>query len=192
LERTPLRILYAGRPLYWKGLHFVIQAYSHILQKYPDIEFNVSGPGNIEWAKTIAGKHGVLNKINWLGKVEKSALENLYKTSDILTFPSLREAGGAVAIEALSYSLPVLCLDLGGPCQIVNKEWGMVVETRNKNQSDLVKDIADIILGFCQSRDRLVTMRENSRKEVGKYSMNRIVERIYNNPLVIGASGYNK
>jgi glycosyltransferase involved in cell wall biosynthesis len=190
--KTPLRILYAGRPIYWKGLHFVIQAYSHVLQKCADIEFNVLGPGSNEWAKTVAAKHGVLNKINWLGKVDASTLEHLYKTSDILTFPSLREAGGAVALEALSYSLPVLCLDLGGPCQIVNNEWGIVVVTQNKTQSDLVKDIASKIIDFYHSRDKLKSMKENSLKEAGKYSMSRIVERIYNNPLVIAASGNNK
>jgi glycosyltransferase involved in cell wall biosynthesis len=189
--KTPLRILYAGRPIYWKGLHFVIQAYSHVLQKYADIEFNVSGPGSNEWAKTVAARHGVLNKINWLGKVDKPTLEQLYKTSDILAFPSLREAGGAVAIEALSYSLPVLCLDLGGPCQIVNNEWGVVVLTQNKTQSDLVKDIAGNIIDFYHARDKLKRMKENSLKEVGKYSMRSIVERIYKNPLVVTASENN-
>lgn len=186
--KTPLRILYAGRPIYWKGLHLVIQAYSQVIQKYADIEFNVSGPGSNEWAKTVAAKHGVLNKINWLGKVDKPTLVQLYQTSDILTFPSLREAGGVVAIEALSYSLPVLCLDLGGPCQIVNNEWGIVVETQHKTQSALVKDIAGKILEFYHARDKLKRMKEKSLQEVGKYSMSRIVARIYNNPLVVAAS----
>ncbi|MGV3502905.1 MAG: glycosyltransferase family 4 protein [Adhaeribacter sp.] len=184
---APLRMLYAGRPVYWKGLHFVIAAYARVLQKYPDTEFHVSGPGDPAWAKTVAARHGVLHKINWLGKVDKARLEDLYQTSDLLAFPSLREAGGAVAIEALSYSLPVLCLDLGGPAQVVNSKWGIVVPTRNKTQLDLIQDIADEISGLYQAPDKLRRMRENTREEAGKYAMDRIVARIYQNPLVVAA-----
>jgi glycosyltransferase involved in cell wall biosynthesis len=185
--KSPLKILYAGRPLYWKGLHFVIAAFAQIRQQYSDVEFNVIGSGNNKWAKAVAARYGVLHTINWLGRVDNQKLEHLYRTSDMLTFPSLREAGGAVAVEALYYSLPVLCLDLGGPCQIVNNNWGMVIKTGNKTQAELVQDIAGKITDVYHSREKLISMKANSRKEIPEYSMNRIVERIYQNPLVIAA-----
>ena len=184
---TPLLLLYAGRPLYWKGLHLAIGAYAQLCRQYPDIKFTVIGAGDNAWARREAEKHGVRDRIEWLGRVDNRRLEQLYRTSDLLTFPSLREAGGAVAVEALSYALPVLCLDLGGPCQIVNRNWGVVVETRGKTQTDLMGDIAGQIAGLYGAREKLQRMRENCPQEAARYGMTQIVERIYGNRRVTAA-----
>ncbi len=37
------------------------------------------------------------------------------RRSDVLLFPSLRDGGGAVVVEAMACGLPVVCLDVGGP-----------------------------------------------------------------------------
>lgn len=188
-KQAPLKILYAGRPIYWKGLHLVIQAYAKALPQCPDIEFTVIGPGDTSWAREIAGKHQVDDKIKWLGRVDTDTLDHLYHTSDILMFPSLREAGGMVAVEALVYSLPVLCLNLGGPSQIVNNEWGIVLETEGKDQAQLVDAIADKMMSLSFNREPLHTMRLNAPREAQSYSIDRIVDRIYTHQIIRGLVG---
>jgi glycosyltransferase involved in cell wall biosynthesis len=181
---TPLKILYAGRPVYWKGLHLVIQAYAKALRQCPHLQFTVIGPGNIDWAKKIADKHHVGDKIRWLGRVDPHTMDNLYETSDMLMFPSLREAGGAVAVEALAYSLPVLCLDLGGPSQIVNNNWGIVLSTKNKDQAQLINDIANEMVCYYFDKTPLRKKKMNAENEARAYSMDKIVEKIYSHPLL--------
>jgi glycosyltransferase involved in cell wall biosynthesis len=37
------------------------------------------------------------------------------RQSDVFLFPSMRDGGGAVVVEAMANALPVVCLDLAGP-----------------------------------------------------------------------------
>ena len=45
-----------------------------------------------------------------------------YQTHDLFVYPSLHDSSGNVVLEALSFGLPVVCLDLGGPAQIVTAD----------------------------------------------------------------------
>ena len=51
-----------------------------------------------------------------------------------------------VVLEAMSYGLPVICLDLGGPGQIVNDSCGRVISTKNKTEKELIQHISDAII----------------------------------------------
>ena len=48
-------------------------------------------------------------------------------THDVFLFPSLRDGGGAVVIEAMAAGKPVVCLDAGGPGMHVSDEWGFKI-----------------------------------------------------------------
>src|SRR5262249_17128782 len=52
-------------------------------------------------------------------RMPPAELFELYDTHSLLLFPSLHDSGGFVVLEALSHGLPVVCLDLGGPREIV-------------------------------------------------------------------------
>ena len=49
------------------------------------------------------------------------------RQSDVFLFPSLRDGGGAVVVEAMANGLPVVCLDLAGPGLHVRDECGVKV-----------------------------------------------------------------
>ena len=53
----------------------------------------------------------------------------LYRRHDALLFPSLHDFSGNVVLEALVHRLPVVCLDLGGPAELVDASCGRVVAT---------------------------------------------------------------
>ena len=44
----------------------------------------------------------------------------LYRRHHALLYPSLHDSSGNVVLEALFHGLPVVCLDLGGPAEIVD------------------------------------------------------------------------
>ena len=48
------------------------------------------------------------------------------------------EVSGNAVIEALSRELPVMCLDLGGPRQIVTPQSGVVISTAGRNTAAVV------------------------------------------------------
>ena len=65
----------------------------------------------------------VRDRVEFIPRVPQLKLFELYDTHDLLLFPSLHDSGGYVVLEALSHGLPVVCLDLGGPNEIVTSQF---------------------------------------------------------------------
>ena len=74
----------------------------------------------------------------------------LYDSHDIFVFPSLHDSEGWVVLEAMCKGMPVVCLDLGGPKDIVTELSGSIVNTSLRTTTQvaaaLADQIADIII----------------------------------------------
>ena len=81
-----------------------------------------------------------------------------YESHDLLLFPSLHDSGGYVVLEALSHGMPVVCLDLGGPRDIVTTSSGIVVKTGGRNTAQVAKDMADKICRLLESPQRMAEL----------------------------------
>jgi glycosyltransferase involved in cell wall biosynthesis len=64
-------------------------------------------------------------------------------SSDVILFPSLRDGGGTVVIEAMSVGKPVVCLDIGGPGMHITEECGIKVTPGTP--PDTVHKLADAL-----------------------------------------------
>jgi glycosyltransferase involved in cell wall biosynthesis len=51
-----------------------------------------------------------------------------YRQADIFCFPSIREFGGAVVLEAMAAGLPCIVADHGGIAEYVTEETGFKIE----------------------------------------------------------------
>jgi hypothetical protein len=62
-------------------------------------------------------------------------------SSHIYLHPSFKDAGAWGVIEAMQYGLPIICLNLGGPREIVNEKCGIKIRAENPKQvvSDITK-----------------------------------------------------
>ena len=69
-------------------------------------------------------------------------VEDRYRSADIFVFPSLRDSGGLVVLEAMAHGLPVVCADLGGPGLIVDETCGRAVSAKGKNKRQLASEFA--------------------------------------------------
>ncbi|WP_433874490.1 glycosyltransferase [Sinomonas atrocyanea] len=107
----PKRLIYVGRVLEWKGLGLLIRALAQI----PGHTLVVVGDGPDRGRfERLATRLGVADRISFRGRVERNAVLDELRQSDIMAFPSLHDSGGWVAAEAAAVGLPVLCLDQGG------------------------------------------------------------------------------
>src|SRR6266403_3844313 len=75
----------------------------------------------------------------------------MYSEFDCLLFPSLHDSSGNVVIEALSFGLPVVCLNLGGPPTFVNSNCGIVVDVANRSESQVVDGLAQALTSLAMS-----------------------------------------
>jgi len=107
---------YVGNLLNLKGTSILLETFNRLKRNNNNVFLTVAGVGPVEFTLRKKAKYyNIDNSISWLGKVERNKLFELYKKSDLLIFPSLRDSGGFVVLEAMSCGLPVATLDLGGP-----------------------------------------------------------------------------
>jgi glycosyltransferase involved in cell wall biosynthesis len=93
-----------------------------------DCEFTVIGTGlGYNFWQREARKYGVADRVRFLGRLPHAELEPHYERADVFVFPALRDSGGSALLEAMSKGLPVLCLDWGGPAEIVDADSGVKV-----------------------------------------------------------------
>ncbi len=125
-----LRVLFIGRLLYWKGPHLALRALARAIRQRPDLDFTLTlvgeGPARAR-LEALAACLGIEPHLYWQSPVARERVWSIYGAHDVLLFPSLHDSSGNVVIEALSCALPVVCLRLGGPGQIVTSEVGRAI-----------------------------------------------------------------
>ena len=131
---TPPRLLFAGRLLYWKGAHIAIHALAELSRQSPQASLTIVGKGPEEARlRALAAELGVAARTDFIAWLPQDRLFDLYDEHSLFVFPSLHDSGGTVVLESLARGLPVMCLDLGGPRQIVTPRSGIVVPTAGRN-----------------------------------------------------------
>jgi glycosyltransferase involved in cell wall biosynthesis len=155
-RQTAPRLLYAGRLLYWKGVHIAISAFATLIHRVPEARLTIVGRGPEEGRlRAEAATRDLTDKIDFVPWLSQQRLFELYSSHDMLVFPSLHDSSGGVVLEALSHGLPVVCLDLGGPKEIVTPRSGAIVNTTGRNTAEVAEALADEIFGILTLPGRL-------------------------------------
>ena len=180
-DKNKFKVLYVGRFLYWKGIHLGIHAYSNLVQKFKLIDFTIIGKGHYEnGLKKIESSQNI-KKINWISWIKQEKLFEIYKESDCFLFPSLHDSSGNVVLEALSQGLPVICLDLGGPGQIVTNDCGRVINTKNKSEREVIDDITMALEELYNNPVLRKKLSEGALQRAKEFEWSKIVKDTYYN-----------
>jgi len=122
------RVLSAGSLIRVKGFSLAIKAFKEFADQYPDTEFNIIGSGPEELRlKSLIERLGLQSKVHLLPNMSRVELLSNMDAHDVFLFPSLRDGGGAVVIEAMAAAKPVVCLDTGGPGMHIDDKWGFKI-----------------------------------------------------------------
>lgn len=130
-DRAPgagLRVLFAGRLDPIKGLKLGVRAFAKLLESDPGAAFEIVGSGEAEAeVRALIGTLGLESRITMTPWLARAALQERFRAADVLLFPSFRDGGGAVVVEAMAWAKPVVCVDTGGPAFHVRDGWGLKV-----------------------------------------------------------------
>ena len=172
----PARLLFAGRLLYWKGAHIAVRTLAEVARKVPDVQLTIVGKGKEEARlRAAAVTHNVAANIQFVPWLPQPALFELYMSHDLFLYPSLHDSSANVVLEALSFGLPVVCLDLGGPAQIVTRDAGVVVSTVGRDTTQTAAAMATEIVRILGSPELLGAL---SRGAVGRAAQFRLATRV--------------
>jgi len=172
-------LLFVGRCLSCKGLDLGLQIFAKILLVKPDVTLTVVGDGEEKkrWM-ALAKNLGVDASIEWLGWLSKADVQRLYPKYDVFFFPSLRDSGGFVVLEALQHGLPVVCFKLGGPGVLVDDTCGKAVIADSDIQKT-ISDYAEAVLDTLLLGMKCPQMQNQCRQRVQFFTWDSLIKRIY-------------
>lgn len=121
-EREKVKLVYAGKISYSKGLLSIIKAINKIDNKY-NIEFVLAGSGTGVQYENIKRLAMESNKdIKLLGELTQKELAEVFRDSDIFLMPSYYEGLSLVTIEALACGLYVISNEIIGLKNFLGEE----------------------------------------------------------------------
>ena len=155
----PLRALFAGRLLGWKGVHLAMWAVAQARSSGRDIRLDIVGSGPYE--ATLRGLHRRLaleDSVRFMGHVSQRQLFEMYRAAHVLLFPSLHDSSGNVVLEAQAFGCPVICLDIGGPATLVTPRTAFLVATAKATEQQVAQGLAASLNTIFDDEPRRATM----------------------------------
>lgn len=124
-----VRLLFVGRLVAYKGADMLIEALGRLPENVRrQVNLTIVGDGpEREGLVRMVGELGLQGAVHWTGWVRQDETARHYQQADIFCFPSIREFGGAVVLEAMAHSLPCIVVDNGGIAEYVTAECGFRV-----------------------------------------------------------------
>jgi glycosyltransferase involved in cell wall biosynthesis len=170
-HRPTLSLLYVGRLLEWKGVDLALRALSQVKRSHPDLTLTIVGDGPaLPRLARLSEKLGLQYAVRWMGWLPHRDLLQHYQAADLLLFPSLRDSGGSVVLEALAHGVPVLCTDLGGPGLIVNHTCGRALSTRDRGPDELACAMSQTLLELLGTRGLLDSLSIGARARARQFN----------------------
>lgn len=173
-----LKVLFVGKLLYWKGLHLAFEAFARLIREVPDARFTVIGSGRDDrWLRRYAERLGITHGLEWVDWMDRQALLEAYPDYDVFLFPSLHDSGGMVVLEAMSNALPVVCLDLGGPGILVDRQSGIVIPTFRKQESEVIEALTQALIALARDRSFRQSLSAGAQARAARFSWANVVSR---------------
>jgi glycosyltransferase involved in cell wall biosynthesis/thymidylate kinase len=154
-DGNAIRVLTMGRLVPMKGFHLAIRAHSELVRSEPGARLVIVGDGPEKpRLEQLAAGLGVAANVEFVAWLPRHEAMSMMRQADVFLFPSL-EGAGMVVLEAMAHELPVICLDFGGPGDMVTRDCGFAVMVGHLNDTVTRLGVALTTL----ARDRSMRLR---------------------------------
>lgn len=152
-----------GRLVKTKGHSYLLEAFSHCIQKMPKARLVIIGEGPLSVSlKKKAKALGLSSYVLWLG--HRNDVLELIRGFDIFVLPSILEGLSIALLEAMSSKLPVVASNVGGIPEVFGKtQCGRLVTAKD------VYALASAML-------EMYFLDEDTKKLLGENGENRVKE----------------
>jgi glycosyltransferase involved in cell wall biosynthesis len=110
------------------------------------VELIGDGPMKAELERLIS-VNGIAGGVKMSGWINHADLPARLAEMDLLAFPSIREFGGAVVLEAMAVGVVPIVVDYGGPGELATAETGFLIPLGARQQivSELRRILSEIV-----------------------------------------------
>ncbi len=167
-RQPPVRLLFVGRLVRTKGVREAIRAMAFTTELPCRLDIVGDGPER-GLAERMVVDLGLSDRVSFYGWRSRAEVMQFYSIADIFVFPSYREPGGNVAPEAMSFSLPLIIVDRGGPGNAVSSDCAIKLPAETPDM--LARDVAEAIRTLVARPDLRLAMGAAAYDHVGKTAL---------------------
>ena len=158
----PLRACFLGRLVPYKGPDMLLEAASPMLASGA-LEIEMIGDGPM--FEPLKARH--TQGVTWRGWMAHEDVQDVLKSCHVLSFPSVREFGGGVVLEAMALGVPPMIVDYAGPGELVSADWGIKLALGNRE--DIIAEFRAQLEALCTDRSALEQMRTAGAARVASH-----------------------
>jgi glycosyltransferase involved in cell wall biosynthesis len=147
-KREQMTILFVGRLVPYKLPEVVVRAFaaSKILQQHKLLIVG-EGPERSR-LESIVEEQGLGGCVELTGRKSQAEVGELMRQAEIFAFPSIRELGAGVVVEAMACGMASVVVDYGGPATLVRPDCGIKIP---------MGDFNHLVGRFTEELEQLVT-----------------------------------
>jgi glycosyltransferase involved in cell wall biosynthesis len=161
-----LRVIFLGRLVPYKGADMLLEAIAPLVRE-GRAELTVVGDGpersNLE---RMVRELGLGTGVTLAGWIDQHAVHASLEAADVLAFPSIREFGGAVALEAMASGAVPIVMDYGGPSELVTPRTGYLLKMGPR--SAIVERLRSVLGEIARDPSALELRRREGLRRVRK------------------------
>lgn len=141
-----LRACFIGRMVPYKGPDMLLEAAAPLLRD-GRMRLDMIGDGPMmDSLRAQAAADGTAGAVTFHGWLDHARVQDVAAGSALFAFPSIREFGGGVVLEAMALGLVPLIVDYAGPAELVTDDTGYKVP---------LADRAGVVAGFRAALERI-------------------------------------
>lgn len=160
----PLRVAFVGRLVPYKGADMLLEAVApQVRAGKIAVDVVGDGPQRGDLEQKVRAE-GLSDGVTLHGWLEHADVQRVLGGCHVLGFPSVREFGGGVVLEAMAMGVVPVVVDYAGPAELVTHETGYRVALGPREQ--LVERFRTALGGLAADPASLQAMGERARRRV--------------------------
>ncbi len=161
----PLKVAFVGRFTLYKGADMLLEAAAPLVRA-GKVKLDLIGDG-MQGAslRALAASEGLPDTL-FAGWIKHDKLQERLGESDVLAFPSIREFGGAVVLEAMSLGLVPIVMDYAGPGEIVTPSTGVLLPMASR--AEIVAALRGVLERLAADPEPIRAIGQRARARVMK------------------------
>ena len=158
------RFAYVGALIEWKGVHYLLKAFAALPEGF-DARLEIVGDGIMRHKlERMAEALGIAEHTHFHGHLGHGQIREVLKDVTALVLPSMRECGGAVMLEAMAMSRPVVATAWGGALDYLDETCGILVEP--SSATGFVENLTQAMIRLSENSELARKMGEKGRLRV--------------------------
>jgi glycosyltransferase involved in cell wall biosynthesis len=162
--KQPVRFVFCGRLVDWKGTQFLVEAFKPVADK-TDSVLEIIGDGELlESIQAQVATLGIQERVKFHGRLPLDRCMELITNCDVYMMPSLRECGGLALLETMAIGLPVIATNWAGPGEYLNQACSILVDPTTKEA--FINGLTSAMLRMAESPELRRQLGEGGQQRV--------------------------